>query len=378
MNKKAIVGVAAGIAVIIIAASLYLLTFEGVQDTVQPQTKINNKKLGLVINAPSTEMTLQQLDQIYDLAASTGIGRSNVYMFWNSIEPEKGQYDFRNTDILMNLNKKNDLKVTLYFSVINGKTLGPFPDWIGRPSLGAISEDNLVNVLDVILSRYNIIDSVIIAGQTDEYFRYQEGSIPLYEQLFNNVYDRIKEKHQNVKIGNAFSLHGVINKNLDNVVEQLAIGDFVAFTYFPVDSLNEINKTPQEAKQDLEKFFELVPNKKVALFEISWSTSNFVGGNQNQQVEFLKNAYDFYEENESKIEYFTWYRQHDRPEGTCFIEPESVEGTVEVGGESGLGSSEFVIERLSNYICSAGLIDADGKPKLGWSELKNQIKKINS
>ena len=48
--------------------------------------------------------------------------------------------------------------------------------------------------------------------------------------LFNGVYDKIKEKHPDVKIGNAFALHNVLNKNLQHIVSDLAIGDFVAFS----------------------------------------------------------------------------------------------------------------------------------------------------
>jgi hypothetical protein len=75
--------------------------------------------------------------------------------------------------------KKNDLKVTLYFSIINGETLGPFPAWIGKPSLNAIQEDRLVNVLDAILARYDIVDIVVIAGETESQFRYHEQNIPV-------------------------------------------------------------------------------------------------------------------------------------------------------------------------------------------------------
>ncbi len=378
MNNKTIVGIGVGIGVVIIAILIFTIASDSGQNGIEPKIITKNEKLGLVINTPTSAVTIQQLAQTYEDASLTGIGRSNVYMFWDITEPEKGQYNFKETDILMSLNRKHDLTVTLYFSIINGKTLGPFPDWIGKPSLNAISEDNLVKVLDVILSRYDIIDSVIIAGETDEHFRYQEESIPVYDELFNNVYDRIKEKHPDVKIGNAFSLHGVFNKNLEHIVEQLTLGDFVAFTYFPVDSLNDINKTPKEAKDDLEKALELVPNKKVAIFEISWSTSDFVGGNPNQQVEFLNEIYDLYDENESKFEFFTWYRQYDRQAGICAIDPQSVEGTVEVGGSSELGSSAFVMERLSNYICSTGLINADGEPKPGWNEFKKQIQRVSS
>jgi len=142
----------------------------------------------------------------------------------------------------MSFNKKNNLKVTLYFSIINGETLGPFPSWIGKPPLNSIGEDRVVGVLDAILSRYDIIDIVILSGQTESQFRFSEQNIPVYKDLFNGVYDKIKDKHPDVKIGNAFALHNVLNKNLQHIVSDLAIGDFVAFSYSPVDILNEIVK----------------------------------------------------------------------------------------------------------------------------------------
>ena len=368
MNKVIIGVVIATVAIAAIASAFLFSLNSGFI-----QSSSHNEKLGLIVNTPSNKVTLDDLKNYYTQTSSTGIGRNNLYLFWNLIEPEKGNYDWKQSDLWMDLNKQNDLKVTLYFSIINGKTLGPFPDWIGKPSLGSISQDNLIKVLDAILTRYNIIDTVIIAGDTEEYFRYSEQNIPVYKELFDGVYGPLKEKHPDVKFGNAFSLHGIINKNLSNIVEQLDVGDFVAFSYFPVDSLNEINKTPQEARDDLKKMIELVPDKNVGIFEISWSTADFVNGTQKDQADFVKTVFDFYRDNESKLEFVTWYRQYDRPEGTCVIDPETIAGSISVGDSSGLGSSEYVIERLSHYICNAGLIDTDGNPKPAWDEFKRQI-----
>ena len=372
MNKKTSIAIGAGISIVIIVGVAFALTYESEPDKIVFQGE-RNKKLGLVINTPETATTLETLNEVYSKASSIGIGRSNVYMFWNMIEPEQRNYNWDQYDILMSFNKKSDLKVTLYFSLINGNTLGPFPNWIGKPSLASISEDRLIEVLDTILSRYDIVDTLIIAGETDAHFRYNEQDIPVYAELFNNVYDRLKEKHPDIKIGNAFSLHGVLNKNLEHIVEDLAIGDFVAFTYFPVDSLNEINKNSTAAISDLEKAFDLVPNKNVAFFEISWSTADLVGGSQTAQKEFLNLLFDYYKENESKLEFVTWYRLNDRPQDSCYIDPESVEGTINIGGESGLGSSEYVVERLSSYICNAGLLKIDGNPKLAWNEFSKLV-----
>ncbi len=373
MDKK-ILGVAAGIAVIIAVAAV-VLTLPSPE--IIPTQKAN-EKIGLVINSPNQSISLKQLDEIYSDASSTGIGRSNVYLFWNIIEPQRGEFDWSQSDVLMGLNEKNDLKVTLFFSVINGETLGPFPAWIGKPSLNSIGEERLVNVLDAILSRYDIIDTVVIAGETESQFRYYEQNIPVYKELFSGVYEKLKKKHPDVKFGNSFALHHVLNKNLEHIVSDLAIGDFVAFSYFPVDTLNDIVKTPQEAKEDLKKILEIVPNNKVGFFEVSWSTSDFVGGNPTSQKDFLEKLFEFYSENESEIEFLTWYRYYDRPEGTCVAEQQEIgDERISVGGDSGLGSSEYIIERLNHYVCNAGLVEVNGNQKSGWNEFKTQIELVN-
>jgi len=160
-----------------------------------------------------------------------------------------------------------------------------------------------------------------------------------------------------------------------DLVKELSLGDFVAFSYSPTDLLNDIVKDPVQATNDLERIIEFVPEKKIGIFEISWSTSDFVEGNEIDQAEFIEHAFDFYRENESQIEFFTWYRQYDRPEGTCDPEEQqSIESKISVGGDSGFGSSEFVIERLGYYTCNAGLIDVNGMPKQGWNEFTTQIR----
>ena len=374
-NKLLGIGVGAGIAIVAIAVIVMLSP----TSETPPTMKTSNEKIGLVINSPSKQITTKQIDEIFTDASSTGIGRSNVYLFWNTIEPERGEFDWSQSDVMMGLNEKNDLKVTLFFSVINGEQLGPFPDWIGKPSINSIGEDRLVTVLDEILSRYHIIDYVIIGGETESQFRYYQQNIPVYKDFFSNVYEKLKEKHSDVSFGNSFALHHVLNKDLTDIVTDLSdTGDFVAFSYSPVDRLNDIVKTPQQAKDDLQKIFEIVQEKKIGLFEISWSTSDFVGGSQESQKEFLEKMFEFYSENKSEIEFLTWYRQYDRPEGTCVEERQEVGGTsISVGGSSGLGSNEFVIERLNHYICNSGLVDTEGNPKPGWTEFKNQIELNN-
>lgn len=331
-------------------------------------------KIGLVINTPNARITASELDDIYSTAASTGIKRSNVYLFWSVLEPEPGKYNWHQSDILMSLNKKHDLSVTLFFSVVNGNNLGPFPSWMGEPTLKSLQEENLIRILDAILSRYDIVDTVIISGETESHFRYNENAIPEFNKLFDNVYTEIKQKHPDVKIGNAFALHNVLNKNLEHIVDQVSTGDFVAFTYFPVNSLNDITKTPTTARADLDASFNLTQNKPLAFFEVSWSTSDFVGGSTESQSQFIENAFAFFNDHKDEIEFFTWYRLYDKPTEACKLGSGELEKeSISVGGSSSLGSSEFVIQRLEHYICDAGLLEVDGKPKAGWQKFTQLV-----
>ena len=145
MDKKPL-GVIVGVIAISVLISIVFVTSNS--DTIFTQQ--TNEKIGLVINPPTQSTSLKQLDQVYAEASTTGIGRSNVYLFWNLVEPVRGEYDWQQSDALMSFNKKNNLKVTLYFSIINGETLGPFPNWIGKPSISSIGEDRVVSVLDAV------------------------------------------------------------------------------------------------------------------------------------------------------------------------------------------------------------------------------------
>ena len=349
--KKALVAAAAATAVAAAAAAAWYA---------EPGQEAGG--LGLVVNAPGAT-DAEQARRIYEQAASAGISRTNAYMFWNLVEPEPGRFDWSSTDPAVFLSGERGLSVTLFFSLVNGADLGPFPGWMGEPTLETVDPDALVAVLDAALSRYGQVDSLVIAGQAEERFRYSEHEIPAYLELFGRVYSQIKERHPDVRIGNAYSLHGVINKDLGRVVEAIDAGDYAAFTYFPVDSLNEISRTPAEARADLELALELAGDRPAAFLEAGWSTSEFVGGSESDQAEFAAQLLDFYEQNRGSLEYVTWYRQYDRPAGSCSFEPELREGGVM------LGSSDRVAERLGHYVCASGLLREDGSAKPAWSVL---------
>ena len=366
-----------GIVILIVAiggSSAYFLTKNDTVETnsISSESIYQNEKVGLVINTINPPKDITELEESYKIASTSGIGRTNLYVHWDHLEPEKGNFDWRVTDIMMTLNEKYNLKTTLYFSVINADRLGPFPTWMGNQLIGKSLEEDTIRVLNEILSRYENIDYVIFAGDIDYHFQRTSATIPLFEELFNNVSSEIKSNHPNVKIGNSISLENIMNKDLIpggnfELTPQLEMGDFIALSYKPTDVLGDIDRTPQEAIEEFKKTLEIFPSQKLAFFEISWSTSEFIDGNNNDQAEFIKSSLNFFEENESQIEFFTISRLFDKPKGTC------VSQDIENVSGSGFASNSYRLERIDEYLCNSGLIDKNENVKSSWIQLKNNI-----
>ena len=369
MNSKII-----GIAILIVAiggSSAYFLTKNNSVDTnITPMSQ--NDKVGLIINTINPPQGIADLEKSYKTAVTSGIGRTNLYIHWNHLEPEKDNFDWRVTDIMMKLNEKYNLKTTLYFSVVNADRLGPFPQWMGNQVIGKTLEDNTIRVLNQILSRYENIDYVIFAADIDYHFQRAPATIYDYTDFFNNISSEIKLNHPDVKIGNSMSLENILNKGMQpggtfELTPQMEMGDFIALSYKPTDVLGDINRTPREAITDFEKALEIFPSHKLAFFEISWSTSDFVNGSNQDQEQFIKSSLIFFEENESQIEFFTISRLFDKPKGSCT--PQNIE-TVD---GSGFQSNSFRLERVDEYFCNSGLIDENQHAKPSWAQLKTNI-----
>ena len=372
MNSKII-----GILILVVAisgSSAYFLTKNDSTNVDSSQIELinQNDKVGLVINTINPPENIDDIEQSYRIASTSGIGRTNLYVHWDKLEPEKENFDWRFTDIMMKLNQKYNLKTTLFFSVVNADRLGPFPQWMGNQVIGETLELETIRVLDEILSRYENIDYVIFAGDIDYHLQRAPGTIPNYVEFFNGISTEIKSKHPEVKIGNTMSLENVLNKGMEpggsfELTPQMEMGDFIGISYKPTDTVGDINKTPREAFKDLEKTLEIFPSQKLGFFEISWSTSDFVNGNTADQEQFIESSLNFFESNESQIEFFTISRLFDKPKGSCVsIDIENISG-------SGFTSNSFRLERIDEYLCNAGLIDINENPKPSWNQLKNNI-----
>jgi len=321
---------------------------------------------GVIVNTPSREASVLELDSLYARAAGLGASRSNVYVFWDALEPSPRSYEWAQTDAIMTMHERHGMAATLFFSLVNGRTLGPLPGWMGSPTLDAVPADDVTAALRAALTRYPRIDAVVIAGDADSHFERHPGMLGAYNDLFAEVRGALAESHPGVMVGNAVSLDRIINRGNEAIVGDLAAGDFVAFTYRPVNLLNEVSRTPQGAMGDMAEMLRISGGRQVALLEAGWTSSGDVGGDEAAQAEFAA-ALAGLAASEPRIEFATWYRMHDREAGTCEV------GVPDAGGSLlATDDGEYAASALGSYVCGAGLLRADGSPKPAWDALASR------
>ncbi len=363
--RAAILILAASAAAVAIGVALIAVLNDAGGPALPDATASLPDNFGIIVNPPTQETSLADLDALYEKSAQLGSTRSNVYIFWDTLEPAPGEYDWDITDAIMSLHKRHGMDATVFFSIVNGKTFGPLPDWMGRPTLDAVPAGDVAAAVTAIASRYpGVVDSVIIAGDTDAHFESDTEMLDAYNLLFDDVRAELALENPDVKIGNAFSLDRILNRGTEDVIASVSQGDFVAFTYRPANVLNEISKSPAEARQDLQEMSRIAGGTPIALFEVGWSTSDEVFGSQVDQAAFVDELVEFAET--AEIEFVTWYRLHDRPGGTCHVERTADTGILITD------SGELAAANLERYICSAGILDQHGEQKAGWRALASQ------
>ncbi len=200
----------------------------------------------------------------------------------------------------------------------------------------------------------------------DSHFERHPGMLGAYNDLFAEVRGALAESHPGVMVGNAVSLDRIINRGNEAFVDGLAAGDFVAFTYRPVNLLNEVSRTPQGAMADMAEMLRIAGGRQVALLEAGWTSAGDVGGDEEAQAEFAA-ALAGLAASEPRIEFATWYRMHDREAGTCEVAAADAGGSL-LATDDG----EYAASALGSYVCGAGLLRADGSPKPAWEALASR------
>ena len=317
-------------------------------------------KIGLMVN-PAEGDFWEGYYPALRLAKENGVQVLHSYMSWGEVEPQKGERDWEWQDALMGYRVQEGFEISLVVNLINTSQRGPMPADLVEldfddPEYITRFEEFILEVLN----RYPV-QYLSIGNEVNDYFIDHREEIPAFRSFFLAVKDRIAQKHPEVKVGMTFAYHDAVRTNTLDIIDQLNLGDFLPVTLYLYNPPFEFDRDPKELEAVLDRILDLAGEKPIALAEIGWNTSESLSGTEQDQDEFIREAFRLLTLKRDRIEFMAWFNLHDG-------DPEDAYQTALsfLPSESLQAQDEAFLRDFVNFLNYLGLREFDGTPKPGW------------
>ncbi len=349
----------------------HVLASASCQDPVQVPD-LQTGKIGMIVN-PQEDDILNYYQPGLRLAKENGVQVVHTYLDWETIEESPGEYNWDFQDYLMGYRIEEGFEISAAVNVIHTAVRGPVPeDLQGLPFDDPEFIDRFTSFILALLDRYPL-QYLSIGNEVNDYFVNHREEIPAYQTFFDAVYQAVKKQHPDVQVAMTFAYHDAEAMDALDIIEQLDRGDFLPLTFYLYGPGFVFDRDPQALEGYLERMLELADGKPLAVVEIGWNTAESLQGNQEDQAEFVREAFRLLAENREQIEFLCWFSLHDRD-----LENSYQAALSFIPHRPDLVEDEEFMAMFVDFLNYLGLREADGAPKQAWYAFQEEAERYLS
>jgi hypothetical protein len=190
-----------------------------------------------------------------------------------------------------------------------------------------------------------------VGNEVDDYLAGHPDEWSSYKNFFEDAMTYIHQKTPWVKVGVTVTFDGALGPQTSNVANLTGNSDVLVFTYYPLGP-NYHPRDPQSPAIDFPRMLALAGQRPVILQEVGYPSSLTLGSSESQQAEFVSSVFQSWGLAGSGIPFLNYFLLHDVTDSACD------QFATYYGAPSD--------QSLHQFLCSVGLREADGTPKLGW------------
>jgi hypothetical protein len=197
----------------------------------------------------------------------------------------------------------------------------------------------------------------VIANESDVYFESHPDEIEAFLKFAVSAQKAVKEIFPTTQVGFTVTFEGLSKGGARAAFAKQLIGisDAAFLTYYPI--IDMIPTKPEDTPAQLDMMLKIAGKKPVVLQEIGYPSS-ITGSSEAQQAKFFKIIIPAIQKRQ-QIKFASIFALHDFDEKGC-------KGLVGYYGFDGLFSMTQQGKDFQNFLCSLGLLHADGSPKPAW------------
>ncbi len=295
-----------------------------------------------------------------NLASSAG-AQGDVYtQTWKELEPSPGQFrldDLKNTTAYVA--GARGFQVFFGLQVINTVAREVPPDLQNVPfdspqMIGRFHA--LIDAIAPILDAHYLYLS--IGNEVDGYLETHD-EWAAYATFYNDAVAYIHQKVPHLQVGVTVGFDGARRDTPQQVEKLTANSDVVILTYYPFDADFRV-RDPSAPLTDFPLMLALAGDKPLILQEVGYPTSALLGSSEQKQAEFVRSVFQAWSQAEGRIPLLNFFLEHDLTADICH----------QLVGYYGVSGQKFY-----DFLCTLGLITADGRQKPAWQAFVDEAKK---
>lgn len=344
-----------------------------IQCDYQPETAVNQPGLmGLSINPAQDDFNFASYRQAIVTARAAGVQASHMAVAWGDVEKSRGEYDWTVPDLLLDTLSLEGIRLSLVLTFIHTSLPGSRPaDLVGLPFDDPVLIERATQFVTAVIERYGMqIDYLAFGNEVNIYLADHPEQVEPFLTLFAALETAATSTAPNLPTGTTLAFHTAVQQNRFDLIELFQANDFLAYTYYPFGDGFRYDGDPEVFAQTFEQMTAVSGETPFLIVENGWATSPLLHGDESKQAAYLQATFQTLTEQRNTFMRHIWYNLHDG-------QPENCATAALSFVESGTNVAQFAIAwtQFEAYLCTLGLRQNDGTPKLGWDVFVGEMER---
>ncbi len=326
--------------------------------------------VGLVINASNNDLDFEDFRASVLAARQGGVRASHTYFTWGDIETAPGEYDWRVPDLLVDVLVLEGIRMSVVIDFIHTSVPGKVPADLEGLAFDDPRYIERASAFSVAVAEHfgDSLDYLMLGNEINIYLAQHPEQVAPFLSAYQAMRQAVHAAQPELPVGTVLAFHELMSAGDYGLIQQFSVGDFLAYTYYPHAPGFRYDGPTDGFGAVLDAMIDQSGDTPFIVVENGWATSELLGSSEASQAEYIRNSFEAIAERRGSIERLIWYGFHDGERELC--ERGGLSFFEEGFDPGSLGESW---EPFVEYLCTLGLRNFDGSPKLGWQTFQEQL-----
>lgn len=323
--------------------------------------------------APPPDVIQPRIDE----ATARGMNAFTVYLDWPELEPSEGNYDFSGLQETLSWASDNGLSTFANITVVDIDTLVLPTEFLADDEAQQFAGDYDFTNPELIGRFLFMLDEMIpylvehgvfyvgVGNEVDGWLTENPEELEDYLAFIATVREHIHTIAPDLAVGVTVTGH-VPLRNPDYLQNFYPVTDIVSSNFYGID-VTDFTVTDREATSELlETFIAAFEDRPIVIPELGCNSAESMESSLELQRECFDAMFAVLEQHPN-VRFVTVFTFHDFEVPLCNAILEAF------GYDPGAEFENIFDQRIADYLCTTGIVNADGSPKPAFEGFLNGI-----